>query len=268
MVDMVKSSKIHETALVSRKAKLGVGVSIGPFCIIGDDVTIGNNVTIHSHVSIECKTTIGNDVEVFPFVSFSISQDLKYGGEASEIIIGDGTILREHVTINNGSEYDKMQTVVGKNCLLMIGVHVAHDCIVGDRVIIANNTVLGGHVAIESDVIVGGMCAIHPKVTIGKGAIVGGMSGVAENIIPYGNAKNERAVLDGLNIIGMKRANVSRTNIMEMNLFFDELFFGVNDMFDERLAQLKSKYSKNSYIQYVINFIESQQGRGLCMPKK
>lgn len=264
---MVKNSKIHETAVIGADVRLGKDVSIGPFCVIEGDVEIGDETQIHSHVSIQCTTKIGKRCKIYPFVSFNISQDLKYRGEDSRIIVGDNTTIREHATINNGSEYDRMETIVGSNCLLMGGVHVGHDCIIGDGVIIANNTVLGGHVKVGDGAILGGMSAIHPKVEIGKGAIIGGMSGVERNVIPYGNAKNDRAFLDGLNIIGMKRSNFSRENIVEMSKFFEELFHNSDLLFHKRLQGAKSKYSNNSDIQYIIDFIESRKDRELCLPK-
>lgn len=264
---MSGSNRIHPTAILAKSVKLGKDIKIGPYCVIGENVTIGDNTELVSHVSIRCRTVIGRNVKIFPFVSIDISQDLKYEGEDSSVEIGDNTTLREYVTINNGSHYDKNKTVVGKNCLLMIGTHVAHDCVVGDNVIIANNTLLGGHVTVEDNVVIGGMAAVHPKVKVGRNAIIGGMSGVASDIIPYGNAKNDRAFLDGLNIIGMKRAGMSREEMQEMGKFFTELFNEAEGVFADRIAKAQEKYAKNNNIQYIIQFIQESQKRGICMPK-
>lgn len=264
---MSDSNQIHPTAILADTVKLGEGVKIGPYSVIGENVTIGDGAEIASHVSIQCRTIIGKNVKIFPFVSIDISQDLKYEGEDSSVEIGDNTVIREYVTINNGSHYDKNTTIVGKNCLLMIGTHIAHDCVIGNNVIIANNTVLGGHVTVEDNVVIGGMAAVHPKVKIGRNAIIGGMSGIANDVIPYGNAKNDRAYLDGLNIIGMKRSGMSRNQMQEMTKFFAELFDEVEGNFLDRIAVMKEKYSDNENIQYIISFIKNSSNRSICMPK-
>lgn len=263
-----KNTVVHPTSIIAPSAVLEEGVEVGPFCVIGENVTLRRNVKIHSHVSINCRTTIDEGSEVFPYVSFNVSQDLKYEGEDSEIIIGKNTRIREHATINNGSRTEQMKTVVGDNCLLMIGVHIAHDCIIGNNVIIANNSVLGGHVEVGDNVVIGGMAAIHQKVRIGNGAIIGGMSGVAQDVIPFGNARNDRAFLDGLNIVGLKRRNVEKKLIIELNTFFEEVFLKGNSTFEQRLKAFTQKYTDNKYVQEIAAFIMQDTRRDLCLPRK
>lgn len=260
---------IHPSSIISPKAKIGKNVTIGPFCIIGDDVILEDNVVIHSHVSIACKVHIHSGVEIFPFVSLDKPQDLKYQNEPSEIIIGKNTILRESVTINPGTKADRMKTVIGENCLLMIGVHVAHDCIIGDKVIMANYATLAGHVVIEDGAIIGGLSAVHQKVRIGRYAIVGGMSGIDKDVLPYSSARCDRAFWDGLNLIGLKRAGIDRQVISELKTFYNELFSTEQELLDKKIARMEEKYKNNKCIMDVINFMKKDSGhRSICMPKK
>jgi UDP-N-acetylglucosamine acyltransferase len=182
-------ANIHATAVVDPSAKLGTGVEIGPFCLIGPDVELGDGVAILSHAVITGRTTLGADCRVYPFASIGQTpQDVKYHGEPSTLSIGPKTIIREHVTVNPGTEGGHMATKVGANCLLMIGAHVAHDCELGDNVTLVNGATLGGHVTIGEGAIIGGLSAVHQFVRIGAYAFVGGMSGVAADLIPFGMA--------------------------------------------------------------------------------
>ena len=191
---------IHKTAIIDPKTKISSNVSIGPYSVIGPDVEIGENTIIHSHVNIAGYTKIGKRNKIYSFASIGNDpQDLKYNGEKTELIIGDKNIIREYVTINPGTISDSGKTIIGNNCLFMISSHVAHDCVVGNNVIIANNVPLGGHVIIEDNVVIGGNSAVQQFTRIGKMAMIGGMTGVLHDVIPYGLSTGNRNSLQGLN---------------------------------------------------------------------
>ncbi len=258
---------IHPSSFISSSAKLGKNVHIGPFCYVGENVELADNVTLQSHVAINCRTTVGEGTTLYPFVSINVPQDLKFSGEDSRVIIGKNNSIREYATIHSGTKADNMKTVVGDNCLLMIGCHIAHDCIVGNNVIMANNATLGGHVVVEDGAIIGGLAAIHQNVRIGKNAIVGGMSGVERDVIPYGNARCERAFLDGLNVVGLRRRGTSKEDIVLLNKFFDYLFDNTELVFEERLQNAEEQFKNNMLIQEILSFIRKGGKRSICMPK-
>ena len=193
---------------------IGDKVSVGPYSIVGPEVELDDGVELMSHVVVDGRTSIGANTRIFPFASIGLPpQDLKYNGEPSRLTIGCDNIIREHVTMNPGTEGGGMETNIGNNCLFMIGAHVAHDCQIGDHVILVNNATLAGHVTIQEWAIIGGLAAVHQFVRIGKHAMVGGKTGVAEDVIPYGSVIGNRARLSGLNIIGLKRRDFSRDDI-------------------------------------------------------
>lgn len=260
---------IHQTAVVSEKAKLGDNVKIGPFCVIGDDVVIGDNSVLRSHVCIDGRVSIGENNDIYPFATIGFQpQDLKYQNEDSEVIIGDHNVIREHVTIHKGTKGGGMKTMLGNNCLIMVGSHIAHDCIVGDNVIMANNATLGGHVVVENHVIIGGLAAVHQHVHIGAHAMIGGVSAVVGNVIPYGVAYGKRAELMGVNIVGMKRRNFSQAEIVVAQKIFDDLF-GKNRAqlnFTERLIEVEQKYVNSSVATEIIQFLKSDNTRSMCLP--
>ena len=261
------TQKIHPTAIVSSTARLGDNVEVGPFSIIGDEVKIGAGTIVKSHVVIEGDVEIGQNNIIFPFASIGLEpQDLKFQGEKSKVVIGDNNKIREHVTIHRGTKDGAMLTKVGSNCLLMVGVHIAHDCIVGDYVILANNATLAGHVEIEDHVIVGGLSAIRQFSRIGKHAMIGGMSGVENDVIPYGTVMGERASLAGLNLVGMKRRGISRDDIHALRNFFKKLFAESKDSFASRVEKF-SKEFRNKTVQDVAGFVKAQDARAFCQPK-
>jgi len=258
---------IHQTAIISDKANIGDNVSIGPFCIVGDNVTLGNNVKLHSHVVVEGNTKIGDNCEIFPFVSIGHKpQDLKFKGEASKITIGKNCQIREHVTINPGTEGGNMHTQVGDSCLLMVGSHVAHDCVVGNNVILANNATLAGHVTVGDNVIIGGLSAVRQWVRIGKNAIIGGMSGIENDVIPYGMAHGERATLAGLNLVGLKRAQFSKDDINALRKAFKNIF-GKQGKFADNVASTKNDFTNSTPVQDIIEFLQGDAANSFCKPK-
>ncbi len=257
----------HPTAIVADGAKLGAGVEIGPYCVIGGEVELSDGVVLHSHVVVAGHTRIGPRTQVFPFASLGHRpQDLKYGGETSELVIGADNMIREHVTMNPGTEGGGLLTKVGDHCLFMMGAHVAHDCTVGNRVILANNATLAGHVVVEDDAIVGGLSAIHQFVRIGRGAMIGGMSGIEHDVIPYGLAMGERASLQGLNIVGLKRHGFERAQIRDLNEAYNFLFSD-DDTMAERVERLAKERGKVKGVDDILSFIQTGSSRALCRPK-
>ena len=205
---------IHDTAIISETSKLGDNVEIGAYSIIGPNVKISNNTKIHSHVNITGNTSIGTGNEIFPFSSIGTPpQDLKYKGEKNSLIIGDNNKFREYVNINPGTEQGGGITKIGNDNLFMVYCHVAHDCTISNNIVLANNVQVGGHVSIENNAIIGGSCAVHQFSRIGESSMIGGMTGVLSDVIPFGLSLGNRNSLAGLNLIGLRRAKVSNENI-------------------------------------------------------
>ena len=261
------TGSIHTTAVIEDGAKIHASAYIGPYCVVGAHVEIGANVRLESHVAVSGYTTIGEGTQIFPFASIGhVPQDLKFHGEKSKLIIGKNNKIREHVTMNPGTESGGMLTKVGDNCLFMMGAHVAHDCIVGNNVILANNATLAGHVEVGDNVIIGGLSAIHQFVRIGKHAVVGGMSGIESDVIPYGNAYGERASLKGLNLVGLKRHGFDKDAINGLRNAFKQIFDNSGN-FSDRVDSTAKEFSSILPVQEIISFIKADSSRSLCQPK-
>ena len=261
------SALIHATAIIEEGAQIGSGVSIGAYCTVGSEAKLGDGTTLEAHVVVAGRTTLGANTHIYPFASVGHRpQDLKYAGEPSELIIGSGTIVREHATLNPGTAGGNMQTHVGDNCMIMVGSHVAHDCQIGDNVILVNNATLGGHVVIDDHVIVGGMSAIHQFVRIGAHAMVGGMTGVENDVIPYGSVMGNRAYLSGLNIVGLKRRGFNRDAIHQLRNAY-RLLFAVEGTMQERLADVSELFQDSDLVMEIVNFINADSTRAICQPK-
>jgi UDP-N-acetylglucosamine acyltransferase len=257
---------IHQTAIIAPSAKIGAGVEIGPYSIIGACVELEDNVEILSHVCVEGRTVIGNGSKIFPFAAIGYRpQDLKYNGEESVLIIGKNNLIREYTTMHPGTTGGIMKTIIGDNNLFMIGVHIAHDCEIGNNVVMGNNATLGGHVKIEDNVVIGGLSAVHQYVRIGCNAIVGGMSGVERDVIPYGAVKGERAHLYGINLIGLKRAGFSRQEISSLRKAYDTIF-AENGTLAENLKILEQTFQGDS-VRRLIEFMKLDTNRSFCLPK-
>ena len=258
---------IHPTAIIDKSAQIGENTTIGAYCVIGPQVVLHDNVEVMSHVCIDGATTIGENTRIFPFAVIGFAPpDLKYRGENSKLIIGKNNVLREHVTIHTGTAVDRNETVIGDNCLLMANVHIAHDCILGNNIIMANCAALGGHVTIDDFAIIGGLSAIQQRVRIGAYAIVGGMSGVDGDLIPYGRAIGERARLTGLNTIGLKRRNISNAQISNMNKAYKQIFLENYDVFDQRVKDVANEFSDDEYIMKIVSFVNNNSNKSLCKP--
>lgn len=262
------SALIHPTAIIEPGANVAKTAKIGPYCVVGKHVTIGDNTALVSHVSIGGHTTIGKNCAIYPFASLGHPpQDLKFKGEASELRIGDNNTIREHVTMNPGTDGGGLLTVVGNNCLFMIGAHVAHDCKLGDHIILANNATLGGHVEVADHAIIGGLAAIHQFVRIGHHAIIGGMSGVEHDVIPYGSVMGERASLAGLNLVGLKRRGFERDTIHALRNAYKMLFEESKGTLSDRTQKARAQYKDIPQVMEVLNFIDDKSSRSLCVPK-
>lgn len=258
---------IHPTAIIQPGATLGSGVRVGPYSVVGAHVTLHDNVILHSHVVVDGLTEIGAGTEIFPFASIGHRpQDKKFRGEDSKLVIGERNVIREHVTMNPGTEGGGLLTRVGNDCLFMASSHVAHDCVVGNHVILANNATLAGHVTVGDYAIIGGLSAIHQFVRIGAHAFIGGMSGVEKDVIPYGTVKGERASLDGLNLVGLKRRNVERERIHALRHVFKELFFSTSGTLTTRAEALKASYGQEEATA-LLSFVLTDSSRSFCTPK-
>ena len=258
----------HHTSIISEKAVLGSNVTIGPYCIINENVKIGNNVNLKAHVYIDGNTTIGDNCTFFPYCSIGTSpQDLKYKGEKSILKIGNNNIFREYVTVNPGTEGGGLKTVIGDNCLFMINAHVAHDCKIGNNVIMVNNASLAGHVILEDYAIMGALSGAHQFCRIGKHSMIGGLSGVDSDVIPYGTVIGNRAYLSGLNIIGLKRRGFSKDVIQDLRKAYGLLFSSQEGTFSDRVKEVSEEFLDNEPIQEIVQFLKSEKSRSICKPK-
>ncbi|MAF47958.1 MAG: acyl-ACP--UDP-N-acetylglucosamine O-acyltransferase [Rhodospirillales bacterium] len=259
-------SNIHPTAIIDGSAQLGEDVSIGPYCTVGSEVSLGDGVVLHSHVVVAGRTRIGSGTQIYPFASIGhCPQDLKYQGEPSSLEIGRDNVIREHVTMNPGTEGGGMLTKVGDGCLFMIGAHIAHDCQIGNHTIFVNNATLGGHVEIGDWAIIGGLSAVHQFVRIGRHAMVGGMSGVENDVIPYGSVFGNRAHLSGLNLVGLKRREFSRDNIHDLRRAY-RLIFAQEGTLAERLADVSELFSGVEPVMEIVEFVGVNSSRSICQP--
>jgi UDP-N-acetylglucosamine acyltransferase len=259
-------TEIHPTALVAEGAEIGTDVKIGPYSIVGSAVKLGDGVELVSHVIVEGITSVGSNTRIFPFASIGHQpQDLKYNGELSKLEIGCNNVIREHVTMNPGTEGGGMLTSVGNNCLFMMGSHVAHDCHIKDHVILVNNATLGGHVNIDEWAIIGGLSAIHQFVRIGRHSMIGGMSGIENDVIPYGSVIGNRARLQGLNVVGLKRRNFDRETIHGLRSAY-RLMFAPEGTLAERLDDVAEMMCDIEPVMEIVDFIRADSSRSICQP--
>ena len=256
---------IHKTAIIDSKAKISSNVEIGPYTIIGPHVEIDDDVVIQSHVNITGHSIIGKNNRIYPMASIgSDPQDLKYNGENTSLVIGSNNTIREHVTINTGTMQGGGVTKVGNNNLIMIGAHIAHDCIIGNNIVMANNSAVAGHAEIEDFVIIGAKCGIQQFTRIGKMAMIGGMTGVSRDVIPYGLSTGNRNYLDGINVIGLRRDKVQNKEIIALTEAYKEIFKSKN--LSENLSKLNGKFKENILVKEVLEFINKDKKRPICTP--
>ena len=254
---------IHTTAVIDKKAELDTDVEIGPYCVIGPHVRIGRGTTIGPHTVIDGWTQIGENCKIFQFASIgAIPQDLKYQGEESWVVIGNNNVIREFVTVNRGTSQSGGKTTIGNNNLFMAYCHVAHDCSIGNQVILANAATLAGHIVIEDCAIVGGLVAVHQFVRLGCHSIIGGSSGVNQDIPPYLMANGQRAKLYGLNIVGLKRHKFSDEALQNLKKAY-RIIFRSGLTLEKSLTKLQSEVKNSPEVDHLVNFIKSSE-RGIA----
>lgn len=264
---MVEAGTIHPTAIVEDGATLGEGVCIGPYCHVGSNVELGDGVELISHVVVAGRTKVGARTRIFPFASVGHQpQDLKYKGEPSTLTIGQECQIREGVTINPGTEGGGMKTTIGDKCAFLANSHVGHDCRVADNVVFSNNVMLAGHCDVGDFAIIGGGAAVIQFARIGPHAFLGGMSGLENDLIPYGMALGNRAYLSGLNIIGLQRRGFSRDAIHDLRRAY-RLLFADEGTLTERLDDVAHEFSNHEIVTEIVAFIREGGKRSLCTPK-
>lgn len=259
---------IDPLARVADGARLADDVVVGPFSVVGPDVVLEAGVKLHSHVNIQGATTVGARTEIYPFASLGTPpQSVHYKGEPTQLLIGTDCVIREHATANIGTVGGGGVTRIGDQCMMMTGSHVGHDCQVGNNVIFANNAVLGGHVEVGDFVFLGGQCAVHQFTRIGAQAMISGITGVREDVIPFGYALGQAARLVGLNTIGMKRRGYSKSDLHAARAAYRELFFG-EGVFEERVARLRERAETSDFARILVTFIDAGVKRPLCQPAR
>jgi len=258
-------AQIHPSAIVEDGAVIGDGCTIGPFCVVGSQVSLGAGVELKSHVVVTGNTSIGEDTTIFSFaVIGEIPQDLKFRGESSRLEIGARNRIREHVTMNAGTDGGGGVTRIGDDGLFMAGCHVAHDAQIGNRVIVVNSAAIAGHCVIEDDVIIGGLSGIHQWVRIGRGAIIGAVTMVTNDVIPFGLVQASRGELDGLNLVGLKRRGVARADISALRAAFQSLAQG-DGAFQDR-ARMLNDTNDNALVQELLDFVLGDSDRSFLTP--
>ncbi len=259
------SAEIHPAAHVEPGARIAEGCRIGPFCLVGAGVTLGPGVEVRSHAVVTGDTSIGEGTVIFPFATIGeVPQDLKFRGEKTSLVIGARNRIREHVTINVGTEGGGGVTRVGDDCLLMAGSHVAHDCQIGNHVILVNNAALAGHCVLEDEVIVGGLSGVHQFVRIGRGAMIGAVTMVTADVIPHGLVQGPRGVLDGLNLVGLKRRGAARADMAALRDLLDALGRGA---FRETARMRAEAGSDSALVREVLDFILGPSDRSFLAPR-
>ena len=247
---------IHPSAIVEDGAVIGAGVHIGPFCYVGSQVEIGEGTVLKSHVVVNGITKIGRDNEIYQFSSIGeVNQDLKYAGEPTRVEIGDRNRIRESVTIHRGTAQGGNLTKVGSDNLLMINAHIAHDCVIGNRCIFANNATLGGHVTVDDFAIIGGMTAVHQFCVIGAHVMVGGCSGVAQDVPPYVIAQGNHATPFGLNIEGLKRRGFEKESLHAIRNAY-KILYRSGKTLEEAKPEISELAKQHPAVQLFVDFFE------------
>lgn len=258
--------EVHPTSIVDSAARIGTGVKIGPFCLVGPDVELGEGCELVSHVVVAGLTTIGPRTRIFPFASIGHQpQDLKFKGEPSTLSVGADCLIREGVTMNPGTAGGGMTTSVGDHCAFLANSHVGHDCHVGNHVIFSNNALLAGHCTVGDFVIIGGGAAVIQFARVGAHAFIGGMSGLENDLIPYGMALGNRAYLSGLNIVGLQRRGFAREQIHALRRAY-RLLFAAEGTLLERVDDVSAEFKDNPIVSEIVDFIKAGGKRSVCTP--
>lgn len=255
--------EIHPTAIIEPKASIDENVYVGPFCIVSAGAKIKKGTRLISNVIIEGNTEIGENCQIYPFASIGLPpQDLKYKGEKTGVKIENNNIIREYITIHRASVGGDGLTEIGNNNFLMAYVHIAHDCKIGSDVAMANLATLAGHVVVEDNAVIGGIVAIHQFTRIGTYAMVGGFSGIGQDIPPYTMASGPRAKLFGLNSVGLKRHGFSDATINDLKKAY-KILFREKHTLKEAIKKLQKDFPQSKEVRYLIEFIEKNK-RGIC----
>lgn len=261
------SATIHPTAVVEPGATIGPGCRIGPLCVLGPEVTLAAGVTLMSHVAVAGVTRIGEGTTIWPFASIGHApQDLKYRGERTELIVGARNRIREHATMNPGTAGGGGVTRIGDDNLFMMSIHVGHDCVLGNGIVMANNASLGGHCVVEDNVVMGALCGVHQFVRLGRGAMIGGLSAVVADVVPYGSVAGERAHLAGLNLVGLKRRQASRAHIHGLRGAYQAIFAGRGTL-HERAQAAQALHADNPLVAELTAFILAGSTRSFTLPQ-
>jgi UDP-N-acetylglucosamine acyltransferase len=258
---------IHPTAIVADGARVGAGCRIGPYCVVGPEVELGEAVVLEAHVVVAGRTRLGAGCTVYPFASLGQPpQDLRWRGEATELVVGERTTIREYASLSPGTAHGGGITRIGDECYLMMNSHVGHDCRVGDRVIMANSVALAGHVEVGDGANLGGLTGVHQRVRIGPGAMIGGLSAVSADVIPFGMVAGDRAKLIGLNLVGLKRRGHDRASIAELRSAFADMFDGGGTLL-ERVRSARERHGSNPLIAEIADFVMAETNRSFTQPR-
>jgi UDP-N-acetylglucosamine acyltransferase len=261
-------TQIDPSARIADGAKLGRNVSVGPYCVIGPNVTVGDDVRLIAHVHLTGHTSVGARTVIYPFASLGTPpQSVRYRGGPTRLVIGADCDIREHVTMNTGTEDDGGLTEVGDRCFFMVNTHVGHDCSVGNRVTMANNAVLGGHVEVGDDVVLGGQAAVHQFVRIGEGAMIAGVTGIGADVIPFGFAIGQRGTLEGLNMIGLRRRGLARADLHKLRKAYQALFLA-DGGFKDRVQSVAVEFGDDPYVGKIVAFIRAGESRPVMQPAR
>jgi UDP-N-acetylglucosamine acyltransferase len=261
------SAQIHPSSVIEDGATLGADVEIGPFCHVGAMVRLGDGVRLVSHVSLAGDTAIGARTRIYPFAAIGHPpQDLKYRGEAVRLVVGEDCLIREHVTMNPGTEGGGRVTIVGPRSVFLTNAHVAHDCRIGEGVILSNNVMLAGHVHVGDYAILSGGAAAHQFVRIGAHSFLGGLAGLEHDLIPFGLALGNRAALAGLNVVGLKRRGFSHEAIHELRRAYKMLFSGRGTL-KERVADVAEAFPDEEAVRQMVDFLREGGDRAICVPR-
>ena len=265
---IARSASIHATAVVADGAEIGENVSVGPFCVVGEEVVLGAGVELKSHAVVTGWTEVGEKTVIFPFACVGeVPQDLKYRGERTRLVIGRRNRIREGATLNCGTDLGGGLTSVGDDCLFMTGSHVGHDCRVGNGIIMANCAALGGHCEISDNVIIGGLSGVHQHVRIGKGAFVGAVTMVTRDVLPYGLVQGPTGILNGLNLVGLRRRNAERGEIRQLSDAYEQIAVAEKSL-SAVIRDLEDAGNVNGLVADVIEFVRSNSDRSFLLPVK